>query len=100
MDLVEVERKLARKAGNNARGVVGLRCNLNLRHYRKTHSTARWIPSNWTQGLSQRVGHYRRKARQRVCFTIANMVRWQSGPMHGIANPENREFKSHPHFQI
>ena len=34
---VDVERKHARKAGNNARGVVGLRCNLSLRHYRKTH---------------------------------------------------------------
>ena len=37
MDLVEVERRYARKAYYNARGVVGLRCILNLRHYRKTH---------------------------------------------------------------
>ncbi len=28
-----------------------------------------------------------------------NMHRWQSGPMRGIANPKNREFKSHPVFQ-
>ena len=34
---VDVERKQARKACNNARGVVGLRCNLSLRHYCKTH---------------------------------------------------------------
>ena len=27
------------------------------------------------------------------------MQRWQSGPMHGIANPKNREFKSHPLLQ-
>ena len=38
--LVDVERKQARKACNNARGVVGLRCNLNLRHYYKTHCGA------------------------------------------------------------
>ena len=34
---MDVERKLARKAGNNARGAVGLGCNLRPRHYRKTH---------------------------------------------------------------
>ena len=34
---VDVERRLARKANYNARGVTGLRCNLNLRHYYKTH---------------------------------------------------------------
>ena len=28
-----------------------------------------------------------------------NIVRWQSGPMHGIANPESRQFKSDSHFQ-
>lgn len=27
------------------------------------------------------------------------MVWWQSGPMHGIANPENRQFESDSHFQ-
>jgi hypothetical protein len=36
MDLVEVERKLARKAGNNARGVVG-RDVFSVLHYSKTH---------------------------------------------------------------
>jgi hypothetical protein len=34
---VDVERNSARKVLYNARGVVGLRCNLNLRHYYKTH---------------------------------------------------------------
>jgi hypothetical protein len=28
------------------------------------------------------------------------MHRWQSGPMHGIANPENRGFKSLPMLHI
>ena len=28
------------------------------------------------------------------------MYRWQSGPMHRIANPKNREFKSHSVLQI
>jgi hypothetical protein len=28
------------------------------------------------------------------------MVRWPSGPRQLIANQYNREFKSHPHFQI
>jgi len=36
MDLVEVERKLARKAGNNARGAVG-RDVFSVLHYSKTH---------------------------------------------------------------
>jgi hypothetical protein len=36
---VDVERSCARKVQYNARGVVGLRCNLNLRHYYKAH----WI---------------------------------------------------------
>ena len=35
---------------------------------------------------------------QIVCFSIA-MQRWQRGPMHGIANPENRVFKSRPLLQ-
>ena len=30
---------------------------------------------------------------------VPDMQRWQRGPMHGIANPENREFKSHPLLQ-
>ena len=34
---VDVERRHARKACCNARGVVGLGCNLSPRHYRKTH---------------------------------------------------------------
>jgi hypothetical protein len=34
---VDVERSCARKVQYNARGAIGLRCNLNLRHYRKTH---------------------------------------------------------------
>jgi hypothetical protein len=38
MDLVEVERKLARKAGNNARGVVG-RDVFSVLHYSKAHLT-------------------------------------------------------------
>ena len=37
---MDVERRYARKAYYNARGVVGLRCNLNLRHYYKTHCSA------------------------------------------------------------
>jgi hypothetical protein len=28
------------------------------------------------------------------------MQRWRSGPTHGIANPKNREFESHPLLQI
>jgi len=28
------------------------------------------------------------------------MHRWRSGPTHGIANPENREFKSHSVLQF
>jgi hypothetical protein len=28
------------------------------------------------------------------------MYRWQSGPMHGIANPQSRRFKSDPVLQI
>jgi len=35
---VEVERKQARKAGNNARGVVGLACILSAPLYIKTYS--------------------------------------------------------------
>jgi hypothetical protein len=27
------------------------------------------------------------------------MQRWQRGPMHGTANPENRQFKSDPLLQ-
>ncbi len=34
---VDVERSCARKVQYNARGAIGLRCNLNLRHYYKTH---------------------------------------------------------------
>ena len=30
---------------------------------------------------------------------MLKMHRWQRGQMHGIANPENREFKSHPVLQ-
>ena len=38
MVVVEIERKQARKAGNNARGVVGLACILSAPLYTKTHS--------------------------------------------------------------
>ena len=44
-------------------GHSGRRGRTGLVHH-KAHSTAPKIPSNWTQGLSQRVGHYRRKARK------------------------------------
>jgi hypothetical protein len=27
------------------------------------------------------------------------MQRWRRGPTHGIANPKNREFESHPLLQ-
>ena len=37
MAYVDVERSRARKVRYNARGAIGLRCNLNLRHYYKTH---------------------------------------------------------------
>lgn len=37
MAYVDVERSCARKVQYNARGVTGLRCNLSLRHYYKTH---------------------------------------------------------------
>ena len=30
----------------------------------------------------------------------AIMYRWQSGPLHRIANPKNRQFKSDPILQI
>ena len=36
---VDVERRYARKAYYNARGVVGLGCNLSPGHYYKTHLT-------------------------------------------------------------
>ena len=32
--------------------------------------------------------------------TTKFIVRWQSGPMQWIANPQNREFESHSHFQV
>ena len=48
MDLVEVERKLARKAGNNARGVVG-RDVFSVLHYSKTHYVK---PSLYTKDKS------------------------------------------------
>ena len=35
-----------------------------------------------------------------ILLPRSNTQRWQSGQMHGIANPENREFKSHPLFQF
>ena len=35
---MDVERRYARKAYYNARGVTSLRCNLNLKHYYKAHS--------------------------------------------------------------
>jgi len=38
MVVVEVERKQARKACNNARGVVGLACILSAPLYTQTHS--------------------------------------------------------------
>jgi len=37
----------------NARGVVGLRCNLNLRHYRKTHFVP--VDGRLTEMLSQSI---------------------------------------------
>jgi len=30
----------------------------------------------------------------------AIMYRWQSGPLHRIANPKNRQFKSDPILQV
>jgi hypothetical protein len=38
MDLVEVERNVARKVTYNARGVVGLACILSAPIYTQTHS--------------------------------------------------------------
>ena len=38
MDLVEVERNVARKVTYNARGVVGLACILSAPLYTQTHS--------------------------------------------------------------
>ena len=52
MDLVDVERKQTRKVCNNARGVVGLRCILNLRHYCKTHC----LPDRKSRGKLQEKG--------------------------------------------
>jgi len=49
---VDVERNSARKVLYNARGVVGLRCNLNLRHYRKTHC----LPDRKSRGKLQEKG--------------------------------------------
>ena len=43
MDLVEVERKLARKAGNNARGAVG-RDVFSVLHYSKAHYESTPLP--------------------------------------------------------
>ena len=34
------------------------------------------------------------------CIGDHVMQRWRSGPTHGIANPKNREFESHPLLQI
>jgi hypothetical protein len=42
MDLVEIERKLARKAGNNARGAIG-RDVFSVLHYSKTHYMHNWV---------------------------------------------------------
>ena len=35
-----------------------------------------------------------------LTVTTKVIVRWQSGPMQWIANPQNREFESHSHFQV
>lgn len=43
MDLVDVERKLARKAGNNARGAVG-RDVISVLHYSKAHYESMPLP--------------------------------------------------------
>jgi hypothetical protein len=58
--------------GLNHRVVAGIITALPLgwRDHIKDHSTAQWIPSNWTQGLSQRDRHVRRKARKRVIFNM------------------------------
>ena len=68
---VDVERKQARKACNNARGVVGLRCNLSLRHHRKTYcsgfASMSRIPKS-ALGLDV------------VCFTMVNnAAAWRNG---------------------
>jgi hypothetical protein len=42
MGLVEIERKQARKACNNARGVVRLGCILSPPHYMQTHWPLAW----------------------------------------------------------
>jgi len=60
---VDVERKLARKAGNNARGAVGLRCNLSLRHYCKTYCSGFVSMSRIRKSV---------RGLDVVCFTIVN----------------------------
>lgn len=84
---MDVERKLARKAGNNARGVVGLRCNLNLRHHRKTHCSGFVSMS--------RIGNSVREL-DVVCFT---MVRYQRDLMAAPAKRLIRRFESYPDLQ-
>jgi len=49
------------------------------------------IPGNWTQGLSQRVGHYRRKVRKRMCFS---MVIYYDKYYRGVGE-SSRPRKSH-----
>jgi len=61
---VDVERNSARKVLYNARGVVSLRCNLNLRHYRKTHFVP--VDGRLTEMLSPK---------HKVCFTIDKYYR-------------------------
>lgn len=49
---VDVERSSARKVLYNARSVVGLRCNLSLRHYYKTH----YLPDRKSRGKLKEKG--------------------------------------------
>ena len=80
---VDVERRYARKVYYNARGVVGLRCNLNLRHYRKTHCSGLASMSRIPKSaLELNV----------VCFTIAKVVRWCNG---STGKSETREWSRH-----
>lgn len=63
---VDVERRYARKVYYNARGAVGLRCNLNLRHHRKTHCSGFASMSRIPKSALEL---------DIVCFTMVNKIR-------------------------
>jgi hypothetical protein len=88
---VDIERRSTRKVDYNTRGVVGLRCNLNLRHYRKTHCSGFASMSRIPKSALEL---------DIVCFTIEFLSRYQSDSMAAPAKRLIRRFESYPRLQI